>query len=171
METEFQILHWNNSDKNYFMVKFTFLSVFAILLIFTGCNKDEIFEASMKATVGGNSWSAVTRVTKKTNNKFIITGTSSDQKVIVLTVYGVSEGTYELSAGMDSVDFQFTAVYQPEASSPSENNYVSKSGTIKITEVDSENQRISGSFNFVATKVDETIEVTNGSFSDLKYSE
>lgn len=147
---------------------FSFLT---FLIIFSSCNKDDVFEASMSATIDGASWSAVTRVTKKTNGKFIITGTSTDQKVIVLTVYGVTEGTYELSAAMDSVDFQFAAVYQPEASSPAENNYLSKAGTIKITKVDAENQRISGTFNFSATKLSETINISNGVFTDLKYSE
>ncbi|MBN2681717.1 MAG: hypothetical protein JXR58_04365 [Bacteroidales bacterium] len=153
------------------MKTITIFAFFSLLILISSCNKDDVFEASMSASIDGTSWSAVTRVTKKTNGKFIITGTSTDQKVIVLTVYGVNEGTYELSAGMDSVDFQFSAVYQPEASSPSENNYLSKSGTIKISKLDTENQRISGTFNFSATKLSETITISNGEFKDLKYSE
>lgn len=153
------------------MTKLTIILFLTFLTVITGCNKDDVFEASMKATVEGASWSSITRVTKKTSGKFIITGTSTDQKVIILTVYGVAEGTYELSAAMDSVDFQFAAVYQPEASSPAENNYLSKSGTVKLTKVDAENQRISGTFNFTATKLTETIAITSGVFTDLKYSE
>ena len=127
----------------------------------------------MSATIDGSSWSTVTRASKHfaSTNMFTITGTSMSGEVLVITIRGDEEGSYSSSTSIDSASAQVGAVFQPDATSPAEDNFVSKSGSVTISKIDSENNRISGSFSFSLTKLSEAKSVTNGEFTDLKYSD
>lgn len=146
------------------------LLIIAVAFIFSNCDKDEINNASMAAQVDGSGWSALTRVTVLKNNKFIITGTSASGTVINITIFGITTGTYKLT--LDSLTVQFSGLYQPSATSPAEDNYISKSGTVVISEINTSDKKISGTFEFAAKKLSgEEKSITNGEFNYLKYSE
>ncbi len=156
----------------------------SILLAITSCKKDNnddnniITNATMTATIDNNTWTSVTRVTKhyKNTSKFIITGTSVSGEVIVITIKGDQVGHYTSSASIDSASAQVGCVWQPDASSPTTDNYLSKSGTVDISSVDTASLKISGTFKFDLIKTDslgyQTAKtITDGKFSDLSYSE
>ncbi len=159
-----------------------FISIIIITVTFTSsCKKDETVQdvllssASMSAKVNDTAWTAVTRVTRHfaANNKFVITGTSSDGQVIVITVMGDATGTYTSSTAIDSLSAQVGAVWQPDASSPTTDNFVSQSGTVTLSTVDTQNLKVSGTFSFELINVgtSATKSITEGKFSDLSYSE
>ncbi len=162
-----------------FILFFTVLSVIAII---SSCKKDDntiqdtlLSTASMTAKVNDTVWSAATRITKHfaSSNKFVISGTSTDGQVIVITVMGDATGTYTSSTAIDSLSAQVGAVWQPDASSPTTNNYVSQSGTVTLSTVDTQNKKVSGTFSFdlVNTNLSTQKSITEGKFTDLSYSE
>ena len=150
------------------------LIIIAVAFIFSNCDKDEdnpiINNASMSAQVDGSEWSAITRVTVLKNNKFIITGTSVSGTVINVTILGITTGTYTLT--LDSLTAQFSGLYQPSATSPTEDNYIVKSGKVVISEINTSDKKISGTFEFAAKNIlsGEEKSITNGVFNYLKYS-
>ena len=155
------------------------LSTLIIFSTFIGCKKDESLPAaSMSAKVDGNTWSTVARVARHTTTgegQFVITGTSLTGSAIVLTTIGDDVGEYLLTLTMTEDEKQIIAVYQPDVTSPTENNYVAKSGSIKITDINTEDKLISGTFSFNAYKnilnVTPDTVITEGVFSNLQYSE
>ena len=157
-------------------------SFIIIAFSISSCKKDDntvqntlLSSASMTAKVNDTVWTAITRVTRHfaTGQKFVITGTSSDGQVIVITILGDVAGTYSSSTSIDSLNAQVGAVWQPDASSPTTDNFVSQSGTVTITSVDTENLKISGTFSFdmINTNLSTQKSITEGKFSDLSYSE
>jgi len=165
-------------------MRYTSLLLVSFLIIavtFSSCKKDETVQdvilspASMTAKVNDTAWTAITRATRHfaANNKFVITGTSTDGQVIVITVMGDTTGTYTSSTSIDSLSAQVGAVWQPDASSPTEDNFVSQSGTVTLTTVDTENLKVSGTFSFelINTNLSTQKSITEGKFSDLSYSE
>ncbi|MFH2096914.1 MAG: DUF6252 family protein [Bacteroidota bacterium] len=163
--------------KKYF-VFFAMITVLAASLL-TSCKKDDdddnplLSTASMTCQVDGNSWAAVTRVTRHslTTQTYTITGTDASGAVIVITIRGEAVGTYSSSTSIDSLNAQVGAVYQPDASSPATDNYFSKSGTVTISSLDETNKKVSGTFSFSLTKSGTAMSITNGKFTDLSYSE
>lgn len=162
-------------------ISLIFSSILLITVIFSACKKDETVEntilsqASMSAKVNDTSWTAITRVTRHfaANNKFVISGTSSDGQVIVITILADAVGTYTSSTSIDSLSAQVGAVWQPDASSPTTDNYVSQSGTVTLSTVDTQNRKVSGTFSFDLINVsnNQTKTITEGKFSELSYSE
>jgi hypothetical protein len=154
------------------MKTFLIIIILATITLFS-CKKEVVTNASMTATIDGTAWTTVTRVSNHFigTKMFTITGTSLSGEVLVLTVRAEEEGTYTSSTSIDSLSAQVGAVFQPNASSPSENNFFSNSGTVTISEIDTENMLISGTFSFQLTKLDVTKSITSGKFTDLKYSE
>ncbi|HBS88285.1 MAG: hypothetical protein A2W91_17790 [Bacteroidetes bacterium GWF2_38_335] len=144
--------------------------IFLLLIIaFSGCRNDEDFESSMNATAEGSEWCTITRIAElDQNNHFIITGTSEDEKVIILTVYGDEEDTYTLFA--DSTKVEFSATFVRNIEENPEEVYTATSGEVIITKHKKREHRISGSFHFNATAPEGNISITNGEFENLKYT-
>ncbi len=162
------------------MKKYIILTAIIIGILFiSSCKKDNTEPtATMSAKVDGVAWTTITRVTKHyaNTNSFVITGTSVTGEVLIITVKSDQEGTYTSSTSIDSVSAQVGCVWQPDATSPTTDNYLSKKGTVNITEINAEDLRISGTFNFDLIKTDslgvETVKtITEGEFSNLSYSE
>ena len=155
-----------------------FLSIIALIVFSISCTKETVDEvaplittASMTATVNDTAWTSVTRVTKNyTNlNTFVITGTSTDGKVIAVTVKGNEVGTYTSSTSIDSASAQVGAIWKPSSSL----NYVSKNGNVKITDINTTDLRISGTFSFEvvnSSDLNDSFEITSGKFENVKYS-
>jgi Family of unknown function (DUF6252) len=159
------------------MKKTLIFIVLAVTVVFSACNKDGDGSlpslinpyASMSASISGYSWSATTRVSVHFNNKFIVTGTSIDGKVVEVSIFGDSPGTYELNPLQSLTQMQ--GLWKPDGTTSGQ-NYVSVRGTATLTEVDTTNKMISGTFEFVAARtINDTVYVQNGAFSKLNYSE
>lgn len=147
------------------------LGLLLVAIIFVACQKEG--DPMMSAKIDGTTWTTVTRVTKHISSpaSFVITGTSVDGKVVVITIKGDQEGTYTSSSAIDTLNAQVGAVWQPSATSPTTDNFVSKSGTVTISEIDSKKNTISGTFTFVLSNLSEEKSITDGKFSDLEYSD
>ncbi|GAB4283499.1 MAG: hypothetical protein Kow0068_08360 [Marinilabiliales bacterium] len=153
-------------------MKYYLVFTFFIVITLLSCKKDSN-PASMEATIDGTKWTAITRVSKHfvSTGMYTITGTSASGEVLVITIKGEEEGSYNSSTSIDSLNAQVGAVFQPDASSPTEDNFFSTSGTVTITELDKNEQTISGTFSFTMSKMSETKSITNGKFENLNYSE
>lgn len=140
--------------------------VFAALFI-SSCDKEDLMSGSMSAKIDGASWSSATQVTILKSNTFFITATSLSGQILEVTIVGTTTGTYELDVA--GVQAGCGAVYKPGVSSESE-NFASKSGTVKLSEVTDET--ISGTFEFSLTTTDlsSSIEIVEGKFDDLPYT-
>lgn len=134
----------------------------------SSCTKEDLgLTAEMKGTIDGASWEATIRATTLQTDKFIITGTASDGKTIVLTVNGTNEGLYKLSP-IEAL-LECGAVYKESVNLNDEDAYISLSGEMNITKIDENKKRISGDYSFIMKKLDDEI-VISGSFSDLYYT-
>ncbi len=155
-------------QKNKIMKRAVFFLV-TFLIIFS-CSKDEsgnIILPSMSAHIDGEEWTTITRVTVLEEGKFIITGTSTAGKSIVITVFGTSEGLYELNLTSANVG----AVYKESVSTTTEDAYISATGEVNVTNIDTSKKKISGSFNFIVVRnLTNTINITGGVFTDLFYT-
>ncbi|HEX2935800.1 MAG TPA: DUF6252 family protein [Bacteroidales bacterium] len=148
--------------------------IVALTFIAGSCKKDTnddgtpVATTKMSCKINGTTWSSITRVTQYYDNKFIISGTSMDGKVIIITILGDTQGTYNLQVG----EFESGATYSPSALSPTD-IYGSLSGSVVLTKVDKINKKISGTFQFTAAKANDLtnqISITNGEFTDLSYN-
>ena len=163
---------------------FYLLAIISIVNI--SCTKEEAAEtvnntaplvvsASMTAKVNDTLWTSITRVTNHydTTGVFLITGTSTEGQVIAITIKGDEAGEYTSSTSIDSLSAQVGCVWQPDASSPTEDYFLSTSGKVVISSVDTTEKRISGTFEFelINTNLSATKSITEGKFSNLKYSE
>jgi len=147
------------------------LSFFLVLFFFLGgCDKEDLIDnlPSMTAEIDGIEWKSVTRITKMEDEAIVITGTSLSGEIILITVFGSSEGIYELS--ILPVKTQCSAVYKQSANTSIEDVYISSRGYIEIVEITEEN-KISGIFEFSVIKdlSGEKIEITNGRFKNLLF--
>lgn len=155
-------------------MKKLFIYLIVTLTVIAGsCKKDSdngtpAATTKMSCKIDGTTWSSITRYTQFYDNKFIITGTSSDGKVIIITIFGSTQGTYNLQIG----ELESGATYSPSVLSSV--IYASVSGSVVLTKVDTVNKKISGTFQFTATKTNELtsqISITNGEFTDLSYNQ
>ena len=157
-----------------------------VFLLNTACTKEDVSDtvndttplvisASMKAKINDTLWTSITRVTNHydTTGVFLITGTSTEGQIIAITIRGDEKGTYTSSTVIDSLSAQVGCVWQPDANSPTENYFVSKSGKVVITSIDTIEKKLSGNFEFslINTNFSATKEITEGTFSNLKYDE
>lgn len=150
-----------------------------IFIMITGCKKEETIKeiipvAVMSAKINGVSWTSVARATEISNGKIIITGTgtSSGEKVINLTIFSDTTGTYKLS--INPVKTDFAASYNPSISTITDSSYVAYSGTVVVSKKDVSSKKISGTFSFSSRKALnplQSIEVTEGVFTNLLYTE
>ncbi len=124
----------------------------------------------MSCKINGTTWSSSLRVTQLYDNKFSITGTALDGKVINIIINGSAEGTYQLATGQ----LGFVATYKASATASTEDVYTALTGTVVLTKVDATNNKISGTFLFSAYKPSEILsgnplKITEGVFSELGY--
>jgi len=159
------------------MRKLFIISALLTIIFATSCTKEiaeeiapMVTSASMTATINDTTWTSLTRVTKHYSNThlFLITGTDANGKVIAITIRGDQKGTYTSSTSIDSLNAQVGAVWKPNS-----NEYLSNSGTVTITDINTTDLKISGTFSFNivnSANLSDAIEVKNGKFTNLTYS-
>ncbi len=139
------------------------------ILLILSCSKDDDDSGApfMGASIDGSDWKTITRITVLEDEKFVITGTALNGETIVITIFGTTEGTYELnitSAGCG-------AIYKESVGTSTEDAYVSVTGEVQLTQVNTSAQEISGTFSFtVARALLNTKTITNGTFQNLAYT-
>ncbi len=149
-----------------------------VVILITACNKDSKVNdiinptASFTCKINGTTWTAITRVTRKESNKFIITGTGSlGNDVLNITTFGTEKKTYTLMP-IDGIT-EFSATFTNDTQN-TDSLYQAVTGTVVITSLDTVNKKISGTFQFRTSKVVNPLiikEITNGSFNNLTYTE
>ena len=153
-----------------------------IVITSSGCdeNGDLLPLPSMKATVDGEAWSSIFRlsVVKESDslNTIVITGTptasETADKTIILTTFGTNEGTYTLSLGSLSTDCSVVYKKTADAADGGDNYYVAYEATITISEHDRTNKKLSGTFSAklrsTGNIADEVI-ITDGVFKNINY--
>ena len=155
------------------------LSIIVVtILSLTACKKDSKVNdiinptASFSCKINNVSWSAITRVTKKQGNTFIITGTGSlGNDVLNITTFGTTAQTYHLDPINSQT--QFSATFTMDTNN-NDSLYQAVNGTVILTSVDTVNKKISGTFSFRSSKIINPLilkEITNGSFNNLSYTE
>jgi len=156
---------------------FPILLAFIIAAGFTSCKKEdqaavvtEIF-GSVTANIDGVDWKATTASQvgfKVGDSHMTVIANSNDGQTIFLYINGTTVGSYDLAALAGQTDV--VCYYrETEEEGDGTSNYVSKTGTVEITEI-SEN-RVSGKFNFVGAKsLDETKTITEGVFTNVYYT-
>lgn len=159
------------------MKKITLLLLVSGIIFSMSCKKDtkitDIINpgASMKCNIGGASWSAVSRVTTKQGNKFIITGTGSmGSDVLNVTIFGATTGTYNLTTTLP-IQTQMSGTFTKSTSTDS--LYTAYEGTATLSSVDTTNKKISGTFSFKAKNLSHPLLsnmiITSGTFTNLIY--
>jgi len=140
-----------------------------IFIMFFSCDKsEELLNSGMSAEIDGVKWESLTRVTTMNEEKITITGTSSNKKIITITIWDVTTGTYNVSTSTSS---GCQAVYKESADASIEDTYVSASGFTKVTEINTTEKRISGTFEFkLARGLNDILQLENGVFTNLKYN-
>ncbi len=155
---------------NKVILKSSLIALFAGLLMITSCEKDNPLGYKMTATIDGTTFNSLVTLAYIQDNKMLIEGTSSNGKIIVLTVSGTTPGTYALSASPALA--QFAAVYKESATVTTEDTWASVSGTVSITSVDTNAKTLSGTFSLKMKKdlTDNILEISNGSFTGVKFT-
>ena len=160
-------------------VQKAFWGIIAVLLLVStnSCENTEIAELipSMKATVNGEAWNSVFRLSTVTDSTIVVMGTPTASekadKTIILTTLGTGEGSYYLTPGSSP---ECTVVYKKtaDATDGGDDYYVAYEANIVISKLDEENKKISGTFNAklrsTGSATDEVI-ITDGSFENLLY--
>lgn len=161
----------------------SFMAIFiAVLMIsMNSCDsKDVDILPSMKATVDGEAWTSLFRLSKVTEDatqpNIVITGTptasETADKTIILTTFGIEAGTYTF--GTTAFLTECTVAYKKtaDAADGEDNYYVAYDATIVITKIDKENKKLSGTFKAslrsTGNLADEII-ISNGTFENLNY--
>lgn len=159
-------------------MKKQFLIITALIVVISifSCKKEDAAEiaplltsASMSATIEGSTWTSLTRVTKHypSTKLFVLSSSDVDQKAMVITIRGDEKGIYNLS--LDSLNARVGIIWKPDT-----NEYISKTGTVEIKEINTSEKRISGTFNFEVVNKDNYSDeqtISNGVFTNVKYSE
>lgn len=139
-----------------------------ILLSFVSCDKiEEALNFGMSANIDSEKWVSVTRLTVLNNNKFTITGTSANGKILVITIDGNTTGTYTLNPLISKT--QCGCTYKESISAASTDWYLGSLGTVNLTEVNTTNKTISGTFEFTLVNLSSIKSVTGGEFKNLSY--
>jgi len=148
------------------------VSVSVIIFFTAGCKKDSnVLATKMSATIDGKTWNSATRVTIKNSTGFTITAqqvsTTLVTSSLVIRIGGLNTGTYNVIASSNTC----LGTYTPDVQTATE-SYISATGTVKLTEVNTGDKTISGTFEFTCANLSlQTIEIKSGSFDDLKYQE
>lgn len=140
----------------------------AVAFVMASCKKDSDTIHKLSAKIGGKSWVANLRVTNLTGNVFTITGTSLSGEMLVLTIFGNTQNTYEFS-----INEQKCALVYKKAgiSSSATDIYTGISGKVILTKVDMVNKKLSGTFDFTCSGLAIIpISISGGSFNDLDFT-
>ena len=160
--------------KKYYII----ISIIMFGIIATSCTKENaeeiaplITQASMSANIDDTTWTTITRVTKHYTglHTFVITGTSTSGRVLAITVKGETTGTYTSSTDINDPSAQVGAVWKPSSSV----NYVSKSGTVTFSEINSSDSKLTGTYSFEMVNTNDITDVINiesGKFDNIKFS-
>ena len=147
--------------------------VFCItVLMISACKKDSNnLITKLSASINGETWNSAIRITVKNDAGFIITATRVNTSLVTselaIRINGFSTGTYNVIATSNNC----LATFTPNVSEATK-SYVSATGTVVLTEVNTGDKTISGTFEFVCANLSlETITITNGSFEGLSYTE
>jgi hypothetical protein len=174
---------------NRFLKSTLLLTLSTFLVLFSSCDNEPIDGGSINNdnnnltstfTVDFDSQTFVADNIGATRTDDLITITGirgANQETIVLTVYGVTEGTYQFAFPI-GIEMN-TAIYLESSNTtnfwttiPDFVNPESL-GTMIISEIDEGNQTMSGSFYFTAQSAssNETKEFTNGSFTNVSFQD
>ncbi len=158
---------------------YTIMMTMAVLFSFSSCDEDidiDTLLGKMSAQIDGVEWSvSATDVSNGlggvaaiyAEEKFAITGTSTEGKTIIIVINGINEATYDLSplAG----EANAATIYRVSVDDDATNSYYSTLGSVTITE--KTDNRISGTFYFTAAKsIDDIVQITNGNFENVVYT-
>lgn len=154
--------------KNLFFISLCFS---ALIITINSCTKDdqeEIKEAvlgTMNASIGGVEWTADAPAAVVSSDRITVTGISGKQS-ITLTVETKTTGNYKITPNAIT-----GAVYVANTDSASTKTYISTSGTLTVSDINTKSKRVSGSFVFKAFTPDlkDSISVSNGQFTYVKY--
>lgn len=146
--------------------------IVALTVISESCKKDNddgTPATKMSCKIDGATWSSTLRVTQFYDNKFSITGTALDGKVINIVINGNAKGTYQLATGQ----LGFVATYKASVAASTNDIYTALTGTVVLTKV--EDNKISGTFLFSAYRPTDILnanplKITEGVFNDLEYT-
>jgi len=153
-------------------IKIILVFVSMVMFFTIGCKKDSnILTTKMSATIDGKNWNSTTRVTVKNSTGFIITAqqvsTTLVTSSLVVRIGGFNTGTYNVIATNNTC----LGTYTPNIETATE-SYISATGTVNLTEVNTGDKTISGTFEFTCANLSlQTVSVASGSFKDLKYQE
>jgi hypothetical protein len=153
-------------------LKISMVTLGMTIILVTGCKKDSnnVLVTKMKATIDGTEWNTTARATVKNDNGFIITGTHVSTTLVtstlVINISGHTTGTYNVIGTSNNC----LATYTPVVSNASE-SFISITGTVNLTEINTSDKTISGTFEFSCLNLEQIVEITGGSFTDLSYTE
>lgn len=122
------------------MKKRNLILVFAIVLILAACQQ---LIGSFTASINGTAWTASVSGAVKQGPQYIITATK-DTSVILITIPGLSTGTYNINPMDTTLD---AVVYTPNTDTPA-NSYIGTQGSVNLTSVNL--GRLTGTFNVYA---------------------
>ena len=156
-------------SKNYLML------LLGALLFFNACKEDEDpltnnDTPAITALVDGVQWTAVssTMSASMAGGLINITGISSDNQVITITLDADKAGTYLLSAGQSHVMAytQNNSASEPAFTSNAIENNI---GKVVITEIDTDASTISGTFTgpVLRSADNKQVEITDGVFTNV----
>ena len=165
----------------------SFHVLWAVLLFsFFSCSKEHSLEkpigsggnntGNFRAKIDGTDWVAVDNTISVTvlSGLINITGTSSDNKAITLTILSDQPGTYTFDqnssslASLDEVELGGPVSFTTNQSS----DPAQSGGTVTITHIDQTNKTISGTFSFNGFDSNSGVKkvITEGVFQNLPYS-
>jgi hypothetical protein len=162
-------------------------ALLAILSVI-GCSKDMSYEtphqvggggdtANFRAMINGNQWIAVDSLSGATmiTGLINITGLSSDNKLVSITLVGNSTGTYLLNQGTASVltYIDYNSANNNPFSTNQGTDTTQAGGTVIVTSINTSKKTISGTFQCkVYRQLDNQQEViTQGIFSNIPYTD
>jgi len=155
-------------------MKIGFLTLGLLALLATGCKKDDddnVILTKMTANIDGKAWTSTTRVTVKNNTGFVITAqqisTTLVTSSLVININGSTPGKYEVGLSGKGC----LATYIPDVTNASD-SFISATGSVELTEVNTSDKTISGTFSFKCAKLSLlAIDITNGTFTKMKYTD
>jgi hypothetical protein len=128
---------------------------------------------SFTATIDGKPWVAMdsARSVSIMNGAINISGLSSDDQNIVLSLAGTSTGTYTLGPASQSVAAWTDSIMYLQNFSTIFGNSTQSGGQVVVSQIDAANQTISGTFQMrmYSDSAKYTEVVTNGVFNKLPY--
>jgi hypothetical protein len=159
---------------------FALLMIFSAIVSFSSCDKTTdvtTLLGKMTATIDGTAWSvSATDVTNgiggvaaiTAENKFMITGTSTNGKTIIIVINGNEVNKeYDLTPLAGAIGA--ATVYRNSPDAADAETYYSTLGSVTITT--KTDTRISGIFHFTAAKsVTDVVQIVGGTFENVLYT-